>query len=141
MRSPAPTTPIIKSSGHETNHSHNRHDHDHHYNELEHHHKKSVLAKVREKAKKWKQVLTKKKHGHEGEGNMTPTSPINLDVDDEGVDQDPEYYGAPSNCLYSFINVYVYVKRVICGCISSIHPCSILLAHIVKNRGISLANV
>ncbi|ONK76904.1 uncharacterized protein A4U43_C02F1100 [Asparagus officinalis] len=99
-RWPAPTSPIIKSSSHETNHSHNHeheheHEHDHHYNELEHHHKKSVLAKVKEKAKKWKQVLTKKKHGHEGEGNMTPMSPINLDVDDEGIDQDPEYYGAP----------------------------------------------
>ncbi|XP_068644838.1 uncharacterized protein [Aristolochia californica] len=64
-------------------------DHDH-----DHHGKKSVLAKVREKARKWKQVLAKKRHGHDHENsNATPAWGVSLDEDEEL--EDPYYQGAP----------------------------------------------
>lgn len=86
-----PMVPVAKSSGHESDHCPSPiHD-----GNQEHHHKKSVLAKVKEKAKKWKSLLTKKKH----EGSSMPTTPSNTDEDDESVGHDPEYYGAPSNIL------------------------------------------
>ncbi|THG04669.1 hypothetical protein TEA_003480 [Camellia sinensis var. sinensis] len=54
--------------------------------------KKSVLMKVKEKAKKLRQSLSKKKHdGHEG--NSTPSWGVSLDDDED--DEDPEYLGAP----------------------------------------------
>ncbi|XP_038706358.1 putative pentatricopeptide repeat-containing protein At3g15130 [Tripterygium wilfordii] len=61
-----------------------------------HHHKKSVLAKVKERAKKWRHSLSKKKHGDED--NTTPSWGVSLDdeEDDEEDDEgDPEYLGAP----------------------------------------------
>ncbi|XP_029120216.1 uncharacterized protein [Elaeis guineensis] len=61
-------------------------DHDHH------HAKKSVLAKVKEKAKKWRHMLARKKHGHDDD-NMTPPWGVSLDEEDD--EQDPEYHGAP----------------------------------------------
>lgn len=66
--------------------------------------KKSVLAKVREKAKKWKQTLVKKKH--DNDDNATPAWGVNLEDENE-EEEDPEYLGAPSKtsseaflCLY-----------------------------------------
>ncbi|KAM1998938.1 uncharacterized protein LOC126591136 isoform X2 [Malus sylvestris] len=58
-----------------------------------HHHKKSVLTKVKEKAKKLKHSLSNKKKHSEGD-NSTPTwgaSP----VEHEDEEQDAEYLGAP----------------------------------------------
>ncbi|RVW54480.1 hypothetical protein CK203_068396 [Vitis vinifera] len=54
--------------------------------------KKSVLAKVREKAKKWKQTLVKKKH--DNDDNATPAWGVNLEDENE-EEEDPEYLGAP----------------------------------------------
>ncbi|KAG9454610.1 hypothetical protein H6P81_007514 [Aristolochia fimbriata] len=64
-------------------------DHDH-----DHHAKKSVLAKVKEKARKWKQVLAKRRHGHDHDNsNATPAWGVSLDEDEEL--EDPYYHGAP----------------------------------------------
>lgn len=53
-----------------------------------HHHKKtSVLAKVKDKAKRWRQALMRKKHT-----NPTPSWGVALEDD---TDEDPEYNGAP----------------------------------------------
>lgn len=64
--------------------------------------KKSVLAKVKEKAKKWKHTLSFKKKNDNGEDhNTTPSWGVNLEedydyhVDDQEIDDDPEYLGAP----------------------------------------------
>lgn len=55
--------------------------------------KKSVLAKVKEKARKWKQTLVKKKQSNDE--SATPAWGVNLE--DEGdEEEDPEYLGAPS---------------------------------------------
>lgn len=68
------------------------------------HNKKSVLAKVRDKAKKWRQTLAKKKHGHEMEEGTKPSWVATLGDDDaENIknkenaesEEDPEYLGAP----------------------------------------------
>jgi len=56
-----------------------------------HHHKKSVLAKVKEKAKKFRHSLSKKKHSEDG--NTTPSWGVSLDEDDD--EEDAEYLGAP----------------------------------------------
>nr|DAD28257.1 TPA_asm: hypothetical protein HUJ06_029725 [Nelumbo nucifera] len=67
-----------------------------HYDQDEdhiHHSKKSVLAKVREKAKKWRQTLANKKKNNQDE-NATPSWGVSLDEDEE-EDEDPEYFGAP----------------------------------------------
>ncbi|XP_010937576.1 uncharacterized protein [Elaeis guineensis] len=61
-------------------------DHDHH------HVKKSVLSKVKEKARKWRNLLAKKKHGHDDDN---PTPPWGVTLDEEDDEQDPEYHGAP----------------------------------------------
>ncbi|XP_077236886.1 uncharacterized protein LOC143878495 [Tasmannia lanceolata] len=63
-----------------------------HEEDQNHHVKKSVLARVKDKAKKWRQTLIKKKHGHDG-GNTTPAWGVNLEEDDD--EEDPEYHGAP----------------------------------------------
>ncbi|CAK7331458.1 unnamed protein product [Dovyalis caffra] len=55
-------------------------------------HKKSVIAKVKERAKKWRSTLSKKKHSDDG--NPTPSWGVSLD-DDEEDDENPEYLGAP----------------------------------------------
>ncbi|XP_038980014.1 low-temperature-induced 65 kDa protein-like isoform X2 [Phoenix dactylifera] len=57
-----------------------------------HHAKKSILGKVKEKAKKWRHMLAKKKHGHDDD-NLTPPWGVSLDEEDD--EQDPEYHGAP----------------------------------------------
>ncbi|KAL2471324.1 hypothetical protein Adt_39460 [Abeliophyllum distichum] len=58
--------------------------------------KKSVLAKVKERAKKLRHTLSgKKKHGNElQDDNTTPSYGVSLDDEDE-EDDDPEYLGAP----------------------------------------------
>ena len=78
-----------------------RKDHD-----LEHdqspNHKKSVIAKVKERAKKWRSNLIKKKHSDDS--NTTPSWGVSLDDDeDEEDEEDPEYLGAPSNFNQSLI--------------------------------------
>lgn len=62
--------------------------------EEDHHHlqKKSVLAKVKEKAKKWRNTLSKKKHDHDG-SQTTPSWGVTLDDDED--EEDAEYLGAP----------------------------------------------
>ncbi|RYR23079.1 hypothetical protein HN51_034092 [Arachis hypogaea] len=71
------------------------------FNKLRHHdseedhspnQKKSVLAKVKEKAKKLRHSLSKKKHD---DGNQTPSPSSGLE--DEGTHDEAEYHGAPSN--------------------------------------------
>ena len=59
--------------------------------------KKSVLSKVKEKARKWRNLLAKKKHGHDDDN---PTPPWGVTLDEEDDEQDPEYHGAPSTHLY-----------------------------------------
>ncbi|KAK9168374.1 hypothetical protein Syun_000514 [Stephania yunnanensis] len=69
--------------------------------------KKSVLARVREKARKLKNSLSlNKKHNNDDNDNAAPTaSEASLDVDrlkeveeePEEEEEDAEYYGAPSN--------------------------------------------
>ncbi|MED6120938.1 hypothetical protein PIB30_025567 [Stylosanthes scabra] len=69
------------------------------FNKLKHHdseedhspnQKKSVLAKVKEKAKKLRHSLSKKKHD---DGNHTPSP--NSGKENEGTHDDAEYHGAP----------------------------------------------
>ncbi|KAB1225901.1 hypothetical protein CJ030_MR1G006386 [Morella rubra] len=67
-----------KDSDHEEDHSH--------------HHKKSVLTKVKEKAKKLRHSLSKKKHNEDG--STTPSWGVSLD-DEEDEEEDAEYLGAP----------------------------------------------
>ncbi|KAF9675382.1 hypothetical protein SADUNF_Sadunf09G0026500 [Salix dunnii] len=54
-------------------------------------HKKSVIAKVKERAKKWRSNLIKKKHSDDS--NTTPSWGVSLDDDED--EEDPEYLGAP----------------------------------------------
>lgn len=54
-------------------------------------HKKSVIAKVKERAKKWRSNLIKKKHSDDS--NTTP--PWGVSLDDDEAEEDPEYLGAP----------------------------------------------
>lgn len=81
--------------------------------------KKSVLAKVKEKAKKWKHTLSFKKKNDNGEDNNTAHSSSgggnaeeddydyhgDDDDDDQVIDEDPEYLGAPSNFFLIFISM------------------------------------
>ncbi|MED6217250.1 hypothetical protein PIB30_016065 [Stylosanthes scabra] len=69
------------------------------FNKLKHHdseedhspnQKKSVLAKVKEKAKKLRHSLSKKKHD---DGNHTPSP--NSSKENDGTHDDAEYHGAP----------------------------------------------
>ncbi|KAJ6303100.1 hypothetical protein OIU77_017054 [Salix suchowensis] len=53
--------------------------------------KKSVITKVKEKAKKWRSTLSKKKHNDDD--NTTPSWGVSLD--DAEDEEDPEYLGAP----------------------------------------------
>lgn len=79
--------------------------------------KKSVLAKVKEKAKKWKHTLSFKKKNDNGEDNNTAHSSSGGNVeeddddyhdddDDQVIDEDPEYLGAPSNFFLIFISMF-----------------------------------
>ncbi|KAK6927004.1 hypothetical protein RJ641_008723 [Dillenia turbinata] len=57
--------------------------------------RRSVIAKVRDKAKRWKQNLANKKNNSGGD-NPTPSWGVSLEDDeDEEDDKDPEYLGAP----------------------------------------------
>lgn len=69
-------------------------------------HRKSVLAKVREKARKWRNTLSKKKHNEDG--NATPSWGVSLE-DEDDEDEDPEYLGAPSN-KHSKISLFQKVE-------------------------------
>lgn len=63
------------------------------------HVKKSVLAKVKEKALKWRNLLAKRNHGND-KANETPAWGVSLDDEEEDYNnevQDPEFHGAPSN--------------------------------------------
>lgn len=85
--------------------------------------KKSVLTKVKEKAKKLRYSLSgKKKHFHESSissdgsshGNSTPSWGVTLEDDKlDDIDnrddpneqfEDPEYLGAPSNTIFKMHN-------------------------------------
>ncbi|KAL2239586.1 UNVERIFIED_CONTAM: hypothetical protein Sindi_0599800 [Sesamum indicum] len=61
------------------------------------HGRKSVLSKVKERAKKLRHSLSgRKKHGSElNDDNTTPAWGVTLEEDDDELDDDPEYLGAP----------------------------------------------
>ena len=61
-------------------------------------HKKSVLTKVKEKAKKLRHTLSSKKR-HNEDGTTTPTWGVTLEDDDEYEVEDAEYLGAPSTFI------------------------------------------
>ncbi|XP_042512914.1 apomucin-like isoform X2 [Macadamia integrifolia] len=67
---------------------------DPHFREEDHsqHSRKSVITKMKEKTKRWRETLVKKKP----DDNVTPTWGVSLDEEDD-YDQDvePEYLGAP----------------------------------------------
>lgn len=68
--------------------------------DIDHHQKKSVFAKVKEKAKKLRYTLShKKKHGEDE--NATPSWGYNLDENEEEEEDhvDAEYLGAPSKVV------------------------------------------
>ncbi|KAG1371729.1 putative low-temperature-induced 65 kDa protein [Cocos nucifera] len=77
-------------------------DHDHH------HVKKSVLSRVKEKARKWRQLLAKKKHGHDDDN---PTPPWGVTLDEEDDEQYPEYHGAPSGFDFEDDHDHHHVKK------------------------------
>lgn len=60
-----------------------------------HHEKRSVLAKVKDKAKRWRRTLSKRRQGHDAgnDGRFYGTGR----VEPEGEGSDPEYHGAPSS--------------------------------------------
>jgi hypothetical protein len=67
----------------------------HHDSEEDHgqNQKKSVITKVKEKAKKLRHTLSKKKHE-----DWTATSPsAGAGSEGDGAEEDAEYHGAPSN--------------------------------------------
>ncbi|KAJ0551800.1 hypothetical protein HanHA300_Chr07g0261071 [Helianthus annuus] len=95
----------MESQLQQTHGAHGRHyDQDpltgHDHNEDEHHgEKKSVMKKVKEKAKKIKNTITKHGHGHHHHDEEED------DDDDEEAVEDPEVHGAPSmssSCLISY---------------------------------------
>lgn len=64
------------------------------FHDPEDHQKKSVLTKVKEKAKKLRNSIGKKKHE---DGNVTPTYCVTIEEEEEEEEEDSEYLGAPSN--------------------------------------------
>ncbi|CAL9187889.1 unnamed protein product [Musa hybrid cultivar] len=76
----APTTPTFREF----------YDHEDYHH---HHAKKSVLVKVKEKARKWRQMLLKKRHG-QGKHNPTPPWGVSLDAGLEEEDEHPRHHGA-----------------------------------------------
>lgn len=56
------------------------------------HVKKSVIAMVKEKARKWTNTLSTRKGG-----NSTPAWGVSLEEEDDEDDENPQYHGAPSN--------------------------------------------
>ncbi|GKC94706.1 low-temperature-induced 65 kDa protein-like protein [Tanacetum coccineum] len=88
----------MESQLQKTHHVHGHHydEHDalthatgHDHNEDEHHEKKSVIKKVKEKAKKLKNKITHHGHGHEHDDEDDE------DDDDDETVEDPEVHGAP----------------------------------------------
>ncbi|ONI25297.1 hypothetical protein PRUPE_2G294400 [Prunus persica] len=61
----------------------------------DHHEKKSVLKKMKEKAKKIKDTLTKPGHGHDHQEGHIPDD-HDLDEEDDEADEDAEKHGATS---------------------------------------------
>lgn len=72
--------------------------------------KKSVLTKVKEKAKKLRHSLSSKKR-HD-DGILTPTSGFIMEEEEE-EEEDAEYLGAPSNTIIiytpSFPCIHIYI--------------------------------
>uniref|UniRef100_A0A803LX25 LTI65/LTI78 PGEED repeat domain-containing protein n=1 Tax=Chenopodium quinoa TaxID=63459 RepID=A0A803LX25_CHEQI len=62
--------------------------------------KLSVLGKVKEKAKKWRQTLIRKKSGHDDDGNRTPSWGVALEdyVDEDEHDHNIGSLAYESNC-------------------------------------------
>jgi len=56
--------------------------------------KKSVLTKVKQKARKLCSSLSKRRMEDE---NVTPSWGVRLEDEEEEEEEDPEYLGAPSN--------------------------------------------
>lgn len=70
--------------------------------------KKSVLAKVKERARRWRLGLGKKRSADDG--NTTPSWGVSLDEDD--AEEDAEYLGAPSNVIPLFLALlFSLIKR------------------------------
>lgn len=77
--------------------------------EDEHHEKKSVLKKVKDKAKKIKGKIKKDGHGHEQEqerhyshGDPDEYEEDTEEVGDKEMVEEPEVHGAPSMCSILF---------------------------------------
>lgn len=69
------------------------------------HEKKSVLMKVKDKAKKIKSKITPKHHGHEFRNpHGAQTDEEDYD-EDEAVEPDPEVHGAPSEYFFFLIPI------------------------------------
>lgn len=64
----------------------------------DHHEKKSVLKKMKEKAKKIKDTLTKPGHGHDHQEGHIPDD-HDLDEEDDEADEDAEKHGATCKFL------------------------------------------
>lgn len=79
-----------------------------------HHAKKSVLAKVKEKALKWRNLLAKKKQVND-KANETPAWGVSLEEEEDDDDeQNPEFRGAPSNhFLHTKTHVNTYISSVL----------------------------
>ena len=81
------------------------------------HTKKSVLTKVKEKARKWRNTLSKKKHGHDGASpTATPTPTRRVSLVEEGEEEAPEYHGAPCNNNHLIISMpfsILFLRRII----------------------------
>ncbi|XVF20006.1 hypothetical protein REPUB_Repub11eG0160700 [Reevesia pubescens] len=61
--------------------------------DVQYHSKKlTVVGKVKEKARRWRNSLLKKKNS---EGDNTPSWGVRLEDDEDYEDEDPEYLGAP----------------------------------------------
>lgn len=84
--SPTPSGALSNSSSPRKHHHDQEEDHPHQP-------KKSVLTKVKEKAKKLKHSLSGKKK-HSTDENSTPSWGVSLE-DEEGEEEDAEYLGAP----------------------------------------------
>lgn len=86
--------------------------------EEEEHHEKGpskVLKKVKEKAKKIKNVLTKSKHGHEHDrGEHIPDDHDLGQEDDEDVHIDKQIHGgAPGLSLLCFTSIFLFPTKIL----------------------------
>lgn len=68
-----------------------------------HHEKKSVLKKVKDKAKKIKSTLTKHGH-HDDHDNTHGHEEYEEEYEDEEMAEDPEVHGAPSIYTRYFVH-------------------------------------